>query len=548
MTTLLHPPEKNTFRLPTGEPLRREVRQVFRLQREAILRYLRTGKKDQQPPLPWHLPSWNDFRLGALAISERMTPIISAVWDHAGAQFNARVGLDPDEWSVTNPHTAGKIQGAALDFCQETNDTTSEQLDVALARTRQELAEGLAEGEALPKLTKRVNQIFDKAEKWRARRIAQTETSRAMHAAQDEAARQSGVVTGWKWLASADACDLCLAIVARTPAVKLGTAFAVVGTNPTYSHIYYPPAHPNCNCTVVEVLDSDAQPEFGQTLHQPEGATREEVEALAPAQTELINSIFPPPRKPAKPKPIRLARPIPQKPVKPGTFEAALEQAIPLDRYVPTEKQAEALVEAIREYAEPSTSGAFHGMAEPEKFQAIKLWDMDWHFAGPVTDKSAIFRTMWEYRFTGARKRLPDRLVKATRNLYFTGQSNKNDAAYRQMLTATKFTHAAASGGDGNVVAYRDDALPVRTLAHEAAHNLALQLYGSTAPVRGTDYQRLLLHSREKPVSAYAANNPSEDFAEAVEMFVMEPDKMAGSFPERFAIISKIMSDPNYGG
>jgi len=144
-----------------------------------------------------------------------------------------------------------------------------------------------------------------------------------VHAAQNEAALQSGVVTGFRWLASADACDICLAIVSRCPAVRLGTDFAVIGKNPTYSHVHYPPAHPHCNCTMTEVLDTDPQPPFHEALIQPKPATDEEIDAVAVQQTELINSIFPPPKKPAAPKP-------PRKPAAPrGRKPAAEPELIP---------------------------------------------------------------------------------------------------------------------------------------------------------------------------------------------------------------------------
>jgi hypothetical protein len=238
--------EANTYGLPRGERLRRECVAVFHEQRTAVNRYLRTGRKADGPPLPFHWPDWNDFQLGALAISQRMTPILRVTWDAAASKFAPRVGLDPNEWTVVNPHTERMIREAALDFSASMNQTTSLQLDDALDQTRQELHEGIVEpGESVEKLTKRVNRIFDGAEKWRARRIAQTETSRAVHAAQEQAAIASGVVTGWTILLSSDACPLCATIARRAPAVRLGTPFAIVGDNPAYRELRFPPLHPH---------------------------------------------------------------------------------------------------------------------------------------------------------------------------------------------------------------------------------------------------------------------------------------------------------------
>ncbi len=268
---LKQPETSNTYGLPRGEKIRREQVAVFRRQRAAILRYLKTGKKDDlQGPLPSDWPTWHEFGLGAIEASKRFTPLIQALWQDGGEDLYARIGFDPDEWSVTNPHTEGMIERAALDLCEETQATTSLQLDEALAKTRSELIEGIIkQGESLAKLTERVNSIFDGAEKWRARRIAVTEASRAVHAAGEQAAIESGVVTGWELLLSSDACPLCQTIARRCPRVKLGQPFAVIGDNPNYSHVRFPPLHAQCQCTVTEVLDTDVQPEWSQTLVQP---------------------------------------------------------------------------------------------------------------------------------------------------------------------------------------------------------------------------------------------------------------------------------------
>ncbi len=272
LCTKRHDAEANTYGLPRGDRLRTAVRAVFRQQRLAVLRYLRTGRKKDfgDVDLPYGWPDWNDFQLGALKISERMTPLLRLTWDAAANAFAPRVGLDPHTFSVVNPHTERMIQTAALEFCQSTNQTTSLQLDEALEKTREELHAGVVDkGESVEKLTRRINSVFDSAEKWRARRIAQTETSRAVHAAQEQAAIQSGVVTGWTWLLSADACPLCNTIARRAPAVRLGHAFAVIGSSAAYSQVRHPPAHPYCNCTLQEVLDTDLQPTWADTLHQP---------------------------------------------------------------------------------------------------------------------------------------------------------------------------------------------------------------------------------------------------------------------------------------
>ena len=268
MTTTLTQPKrnlkeaKNTYRLPQGEAIRRELVKWFRLQRNAVLEWIKTGKvetkhdssmvaprnldssgihlgtrgwsqdriqtgiqtdgqdrgsipdlevKREADPLPDHLPDWNDFQLGNLPMSERMTPKLEAIWDEQGRKFSSKIGLDPDSWEVSNPKTQEAIDKASLEFCTETNKTTTLDLAEALAKTREALSEGLIErGVSVIDLTKRIQKIFTGAETWRARRIAASEASRATHAAQEMQGAESGVVTGWEPLISEDACPLCV--------------------------------------------------------------------------------------------------------------------------------------------------------------------------------------------------------------------------------------------------------------------------------------------------------------------------------------------------
>ena len=284
-------PRRKRRKLTPLERMRLTIVAHMREQRKAITKWI--AEHAEHGRLPLSFPDWNYFKLGALKMSERMTPIIRAQWEESGTKFTSQVGLDPDQWSVTNPHTARKIEEASLAFCQETNATTSTDLNAALDRLRSHLHEGIVEkGESVEQLTKRVNAVFETATKSRARTIAQTETSRAVHAAQDDAAHHSGVVTGWRWLLSSDACPVCTAIAARNPVVKLGQPFAIIGHNPHYSHIYHPPAHPRCNCAMTAVLDVDTQPQFGQTLVQPKPAEDHEHEAVVRQQREHDEAIL----------------------------------------------------------------------------------------------------------------------------------------------------------------------------------------------------------------------------------------------------------------
>lgn len=368
--------ERNTYRLPTGGPLRRELVRAARAQRAAVLHWIATG--ETAPPAAkglgplaikgfwdWfrRFPGWDAFRLGARKMSERMTPILRAVWDQSARKFAPKVGLDPDEWSVVDPHTREMIERAALRLCESTLQTTSLAVDEAIRRTRAELIAGVVEsGESVDQLTRRINKVFDAAETWRARRIAQTETARAVHAAQEQTAIASGVVAGWRWLLSEDACPLCQTVARRAPAVRLGQPFAVLSDDPDYGTVRQPPLHPHCNCTVQEILDVEAaETEWAETLHHPrpepededgpEPEDRGEDDEPAPAPTPPAPVTPPPPPPPPVATPAPAVVPPPPAPTPEPEPEPAPPPAKPPSAALdvqPTLKPA-ALRAALRE-------------------------------------------------------------------------------------------------------------------------------------------------------------------------------------------------------
>lgn len=279
---------RNTYGLPSGESIRRELRKWFRVQRNETIDAIRkaAGLKDQRYP---DLPPF-DFEGWARRMAEAFTPIIEAYWDESGQRFLARNDLDADVWQVVNPNTQRKIEQAAFDFCEATNATTSQSLNRAIQGLRAEFIQGIVtEGATVEELTRAVNAVFDQAETWRARRIAMSEASRAVHAAQEDAAIQSGVVVGWEWLASSDACSLCLSVARRVPAVRVGQPFAIIGDHPAYSEIRFPPLHPHCMCAVTEILAPEyggpTDVRFAPTLDQPKP---EEEDLIAAGELELV--------------------------------------------------------------------------------------------------------------------------------------------------------------------------------------------------------------------------------------------------------------------
>lgn len=248
---------ENTYNLPTGEAIRRELVRMFRRQRgravASILRAAGTKEAAGIPAVPYnpHDDTPEDVT--------PFVPLLAAVYDKSGKAALASIGLDPDAWDVTDPNAAEAIEGAAFQFCSETNATTHLTTERAVEKLRTSLMEGVVkEGAALKALVDRVQEIYTSAERWRARRIAMTESMRAHHAALLMTARQSGVVVGLKWMLSGDACEQCHAVARRAGIVRLGQPFAIVPSNqPAYSQILHPPLHPHCACTVEQILEPD---------------------------------------------------------------------------------------------------------------------------------------------------------------------------------------------------------------------------------------------------------------------------------------------------
>lgn len=169
--------------------------------------------------------------------------------DPGATQKTGAARLFEIAFGLFNPRVIEAVDRLTFDFCEATNQTSTKRLADALASLRQELADGLGEGEVYARLTRRVKAIFN--DPYRAPMIATTESSRAMHAGQFMVAADSGIVRGKRWLASSDACPLCLGLNGKE--VGLHEVFAVVGSGP-YSKVPYPPAHPHCMCTWEEVI------------------------------------------------------------------------------------------------------------------------------------------------------------------------------------------------------------------------------------------------------------------------------------------------------
>jgi SPP1 gp7 family putative phage head morphogenesis protein len=126
------------------------------------------------------------------------------------------------------------------------------------------LAEGVKLGEGIPKLRKRIEELFDNMEKYRGERIARSEVIRASNFGAKEAYIQSDVVEKMEWLATNDdrTCEFCAPLDGK----KIGLSDTFFDKGDTYrgsdgneilldyDDIEHPPLHANCRCTIIPVI------------------------------------------------------------------------------------------------------------------------------------------------------------------------------------------------------------------------------------------------------------------------------------------------------
>ena len=131
------------------------------------------------------------------------------------------------------------IKDKTMLFADQVNDTTKNKL-------KKTLAEGVAEGEGVPKLTSRVNEVFDSRTKWESERIARTEVLGSSNGAELEAYKQSEVVEKKEWSATMDD-RVRDAHAAMNGEVRL--------LDKPFSNGLMFPSEPNCRCAILPVVE-----------------------------------------------------------------------------------------------------------------------------------------------------------------------------------------------------------------------------------------------------------------------------------------------------
>lgn len=171
-----------------------------------------------------------------------------------------------DYIEVFDPHVAQFARTWAYDFAASTLASTHLRVMEAYQRTAATMATWLEQGDTLDALSQSLGMIFNDPS--RAQMIAASEASRAYHGGQMITAEESGEVYGKTWLASADACDQCLALNGKT--VPLDKPFVVLPGR--YGVVMSPPLHPHCMCSqTYELLPATTQPTVAAMVASPPG-------------------------------------------------------------------------------------------------------------------------------------------------------------------------------------------------------------------------------------------------------------------------------------
>lgn len=218
------------------------------------------------------------------------TPELRQVVTEQGKRAGLLVGMG-DNFNAATRAVQAYLKKRTYQFSFEMTQETNTLIGKALKL-------GVANGESIPDIRKRVERVFKDMEKYRSERIARSEVVRASNFATMEAYEQSGVVEKMEWLVTSDdrLCPLCEPLDGKS--VKLGDSFFDKGDRHVgadgseldldYETIEHPPLHPNCRCTIVPIVAGTRgyDPKH-QDLREKKAEAEELVAELEAKQAEL---------------------------------------------------------------------------------------------------------------------------------------------------------------------------------------------------------------------------------------------------------------------
>lgn len=166
--------------------------------------------------------------------------------DATEEEIAAALKIDWRKWQPGNNPAQALLrpkQGLAR-ILARTEKTAQYLQDTSLSRIGVRLADALAKGLTVRQTARSLTAVLKDSK--RALLVAQTEMGRAMMAEQSDTYAENGVEQV-EWLAL-DPCELCAENEAEGP-IEVGTEFP--------SGDLFPPAHPNCYCDLVPVIEGE---------------------------------------------------------------------------------------------------------------------------------------------------------------------------------------------------------------------------------------------------------------------------------------------------
>ena len=394
-----------------------------------------------------------------------------------------------------------------------------------------------------------------------------------------------GIVNEWVNVSDFRTSDVCAALVGQKQ--PPGVSFSGGGWSGTH-----PPAHVNCRSTLIPVIGEPPKTtqttQTAKTTRTAKTAKTTQTNRTAKAtQTAKTTQTAKATRTAKTPKPaVKVDSDVPVVPPKPQKLRVAdlrpkllkladdimgeikvkqasaqerllkakdeVDKGMTVERYLEVEaalaevnrlqlERAELKKKALAEFRALLDDGVSkhtvhtmkHGMSKIELHYNIEIDGVRFHAESTAPD-SPLVTTLLNVVEHGE---LPPALMKHTSDVYFTAQGNKDDEHWRRVYK--NFTVSGATGGDGGIVVYNGKPTTVSTIAHEAGHNLARAKYATTHPPKTTEYAKD--YAKNGAVSEYAKNNVSEDFADAVKLYVLDPGKLKSDFPVRYKIINEMI-------
>ena len=212
----------------------------------------------QKSPLDDWLAGWLDIDELEDDLAGRMAPYTRSTLVAAGSQAVLSV-TDNTDFNPLAPQVSRSLRTHQRGAIKSILSTQRKKL-------REALAEGIAEGEGIPKLRKRLMEKYgDDITRYEATVIARTETIWAWNEGAVQGYIQSGVVTKKEWLTANDerTCQWCSEMDGTVVGVE-GDFFDKGETfrgsdggllHFDYENIGHPPLHCQCRCTIIPVVE-----------------------------------------------------------------------------------------------------------------------------------------------------------------------------------------------------------------------------------------------------------------------------------------------------